>query len=80
MNLTLARRHLEEAYAAGHWKAPHVLALMAEQGLGEPANCTRAVQLLHHFILQRSHWTSSLNEAQRDFDSGVHTPPPRTGA
>ena len=36
----------EAASQAGHWRAPHVLAVAHQTGNGTPRNCTRAAQLL----------------------------------
>jgi TPR repeat protein len=47
----------EAASAAGHWKAPHVLAVAHQTGSGTPRNCTRAAQLLRVFVEERLGWT-----------------------
>eukprot|EP00951_Prasinocladus_malaysianus_P040557 scaffold467839_cov17-Prasinocladus_malaysianus.AAC.1 len=60
----------QDAYDAGHWRAGHSLAAIAETTLGGPPNCTRAAELMRGFISERFTWVDGLVEAQRYFDSG----------
>mmetsp|Transcript_11317 Transcript_11317/g.32104 ORF Transcript_11317/g.32104 Transcript_11317/m.32104 type:complete len:1034 (-) Transcript_11317:325-3426(-) len=70
-NQTLARKHFQDAYDAGHWRAGHSLALLAETGVdSDPPNCTLAESFMREFIRERFNWVPLLNEAQRAYDSG----------
>lgn len=69
----MAVKSYEAASQAGHWRAPHVLAVAHQTGKGTPRNCTRAAQLFQVFIEERLQWTRDQEEAMHVLDGGLVT-------
>ena len=70
LNHTLAHRHYLDAHDAGHWRAPHALAITHQRGWGVKANCTKAQHYIQTFIRERSSWTDQMDEAILAVDAG----------
>lgn len=69
--LTVATSRItQDAYNAGHWRAGHSLALMAESGVKGSSNCTEAESYIREFIAERFTWVQMLNQAQSYHDQG----------
>ena len=70
-NHSLAHEHFLDAHDAGHWRAPHALAITHQRGLGVEANCSKAQQYIQTFIKERSSWTDQMDEAVLALDAGL---------
>lgn len=70
-NHSLAHEHYLDAHDAGHWRAPHALAITHQTGLGVEANCTKAQQYIQTFIKERSTWADQMDEAVLALDAGL---------
>ena len=69
-NHSLAHEHYLDAHDAGHWRAPHALALVHQRGWGVPPNCTKAQYYMQTFIKERSSWSDQMDEAVLAVDAG----------
>ncbi|KAL3157325.1 hypothetical protein ABBQ32_011809 [Trebouxia sp. C0010 RCD-2024] len=69
-NHSLAHEHYLDAHDAGHWRAPHALAITHQRGWGVAANCTKAQQYIQTFIKERSTWADQMDEAVLALDAG----------
>lgn len=70
-NHSLAHKHYLDAHDAGHWRAPHALAIAHQRGLGVRPNCTAAKEYIQTFIKERSSWSDQMDEALLAVDAGV---------
>ncbi|DBA85906.1 TPA: hypothetical protein ACH3X1_005450 [Trebouxia sp. C0004] len=69
-NHSLAHVHYLDAHDAGHWRAPHALAIAHQRGLGVQPNCTAAKEYIQTFIRERSSWSEQMDEALLAVDAG----------
>ncbi|XRB03476.1 hypothetical protein NFJ02_17g28310 [Pycnococcus provasolii] len=66
-----ALKHFEAAHEAGHWRAPHSLAILVLNGDKDvPRNCTRGASLLRVFVEERLGWSADQDDAIKKFDKG----------
>jgi len=70
-NHSLAHEHYLDAHDAGHWRAPHALAIAHQRGLGVRPNCTAAKEYIQTFIKERSSWSDQMDEALLAVNAGV---------
>lgn len=70
-NHTLAHEHYLDAHDAGHWRAPHSLAMTHQQGWGVQPNCSKAQHYIQTFIKERSNWSEQMDEAVLALDAGL---------
>ncbi|KAL0022984.1 hypothetical protein WJX79_002367 [Trebouxia sp. C0005] len=69
-NHSLAHEHYLDAHDAGHWRAPHALAIAHHRGLGVRPNCTAAKEYIQTFIKERSSWSDQMDEALLAVNAG----------
>lgn len=69
-NHSLAHVHYLDAHDAGHWRAPHALAITHQRGLGVEANCSAAREYIQTFVRERSGWADQMDEALLAVDAG----------
>ena len=65
-----AAESLTAASDAGHWRAPHTLAMMHLDGRHPNSSCLRAAQLLYTWVEERSGWSAMVDDAIAAFDDG----------
>ncbi len=70
-NRSLAHEHYLDAHDAGHWRAPHALAITHQRGLGVAANCSAAREYIQTFVRERSSWPDQMDEALLAVDAGL---------
>lgn len=70
-NHTLAHEHYLNAHDAGHWQAPHSLAMTHQLGWGVQPNCSKAQHYIQTFIKERSPWSDQMDEALLALDAGL---------
>ena len=70
-NHSLAHVHYLDAHDAGHWRAPHALAITHQRGLGVKANCSAAREYIQTFVRERSGWADQMDEALLAVDAGA---------
>ncbi|BDA45006.1 Protein sel-1 homolog 1 [Coccomyxa sp. Obi] len=70
INLTLSEEKYQCAYTGNHYKAPYMLALIHEAGLGVPQNCTKAARYMRVVLAERSDWSANIQTAVKAHDEG----------